>query len=553
MILRPKVHDLPQTTLLNLRTCVNNPQNAEEGKHLPAMQVLEYTEDQLREALADPEFRRAYRRSLWYEGDLSADLRPNGQLWLYNFVRNTVADNPGPDPFVLETHRRLGKSNFALRIACERAIKRPGQRIIYAAPTKEQALPIVRPNLAVVCQKCPPELKPRPFKFSYEFRNPRWPHGSESSVIEVYGVNSNVDAARGGHCDMAVIDEAGFIRRLEYFMSDVLSWQFLNRPDPLCIMISTPPRTMDHPFITTYVPRARAKGRYMGIPASRNPDFTHLDEQYVLQIVGSKHSIAWRREAEIEHITDPDAMIVPEWSYMREHSVMDWQRPDAFYPLVSMDLGWSDYTHVLFAYVDFTAQKLIIEDEYWTHYESEGPIVDAIRAKEHTLWFSLPTNRLTQSNGNIDPVSQNLAPNLPLVHKVRRIADADPLVLRSFYSTHRMSFEPAIRHDKDATLSALRHLILSDKLRVHPRCVQLIYQLDNGIWNERRTDYERSEVLGHCDGISALAYLNRQAPWKKNPFPPKPINLKTQHRNIAAVRREHRERREHPFVRAFRR
>lgn len=504
-------------------------------------QVLEYNLDQLSEALTDPRFRQIYRKTLWYQGDLSFDLRPHGQLRLYNFVKETSRESPGPDPFVLETHRRLGKSNFALRLAVERAIRSPGQRIIYAAPTKEQALPIVRPNLSVVLRNCPIELKPKPVKWSYLFQNPDWPEDSEPSVIEVYGINSNVDAARGGHCDMAVIDEAGYIRRLDYFMNDVLSWQFMNRPDPLCIMISTPPRTMDHPFITHYVPRARANHRYMGIPASANPDFTYTDEQFVLQIVGTKNSVAWRREAEIEHITDPDAMIVPEWTQMRDLSIAAWERPEAFFPTVSMDLGWTDYTHILFGYVDFLAQKLIIEHEHRTHYESEGPIVEAIRAKESYLNYA-------QHDGYRTLTSQT-APLL--CHNVRRIADADPLVLRSLLSTHNLRFEAAIRHDRDATLAALRHLVVSDKLRIHPRCEQLIYQLDNGVWNEKRTDYERSDSLGHCDGISALAYMNRQIYWRRNPYPEKPTNLKTHHRNIIAVRRERRQKSEHPFVKAF--
>lgn len=500
------------------------------------MDTLELTPAQLEEALHDRDFRLAYRRSLWYQGDLSAGLRPHGQLWLHNFVKSRHDTSPTAEPFLLETHRRLGKSNLGLRFLVSRGLKRPGQRMIYVAPTKKQAQPIVRPNMAVLCRGCPSRIRPRYQGEGYIIQNPLWPPGSEPSVIEIYGINTDPDAARGAHCDAAVIDEAGYVKRLEYFMGDVLAPQFVGRPDPLVLMLSTPPETMDHPFISHYIPEARSRGRYMGVKGSENPDFTYADEQVVLAFVGSKKSVSWRREVEIEHITDPSSMICPEWLDFREVSIEERGRPDAYIPLVSMDLGWSDFTHALFGYVDFRDQILVIEDEYFTHYESEGPIAEAIRAREAKLWTT--TGQGFQG-------------------QVRRIADADPLVLRSFYDTFRLRFAPAIRHDKEATLASLRLLIAQQKLRIHPRCKSLIYQLDNGIWKDTpdgsKRDFIRSPTLGHCDGISALAYMNRQAPWKKNPFPPRAIDVKTHGRNITNIRKERRKKRKHPFKKAFQR
>lgn len=488
-------------------------------------QVVTLTPDELKEALRAPSFRKAYRESLWYQGDLSFDLRRHGQTWLYEFVRKQLAERPGPDPFLIETHRRFGKSHYGLMPACERCIKYPGQRVVYSAPTKEQALPIVRPNLAKVLQSCPPELKPKPNKWQYIFRNPAWPQPAEPSLIEVFGINANPDAARGAFCDMLVIDEAGYVDRLEYFLNHVMSWQFMGRENVLVLMISTPPPSMDHPFITKYIPEAKSRNRYFGIKFSENPDVTPLDEAFVLQLCGSRDSVAWRREAEIEHVTDPDFMIVPEWLTARKTAIRSQERPSFYYPFISADLGWSDYSHILYGYVDFEQQRLVIVDEIWTHYESEGSIAAAICLKEREVFSESP-----------------------LLSNVTRIADTPLLTLHSLYQDHKVYFESAWKHDADTTLAQLRTSVQRGKIVIDPRCEQLIYQLDNGIWNEKRTDFVRSTTLGHCDGIKALAYMNRQAPWDKNPFPDKvPDPQKFYRERVLGPRKK----KQHPMERMF--
>ena len=78
-----------------------------------------------------------------------------------------------------------------------------------------------------------------------------------------------------------------------------------------------------------------------------------------------------------------------------------------------------------------------------------------------------------------------------------------------------------MKHDVDVTLSLLRTSVSARKIIIDPKCKRLIYQLENGIWNEQRTKWIRSDELGHCDGVAALGYFNRCARWRKNPFPDK--------------------------------
>lgn len=484
------------------------------------MDQAELTPDELREALKDPVFRKAVRDDMWYAGELSGQLRRHGQKRFYDFCEGLQGE--GAEPVVGETHRRFGKSHYALMLGAARCIRYPGQRVVYAAPTKEQAAAIVPPNLSKVLETCPADLRPVQKKWTHTFKNPRWPEDSTPSVMEVFGINSNPDAARGGGCDMAIIDEAGYVDRLEYFINEVLGWQFLGRFDPFLLLISTPPRTMDHPFITKYIPRARASGRHFFCPASKNEDFTEADERMVERIVGSKKTVAWRREAECEHVTDPDALIVPEWQEEKEGLVQEFFPPDFYLPEVCGDVGWSDHTSILYGWVNFEESTLDVYDEIWTHYQTVGELAEKMIAKEKALFG-----------------------DSPYYSKIQRRADAPALVLESLGRDHKIRVQAALKHDRDATIAGLRTRIQRRQIRIHPRCEQLIYQLDNGIWNEKRTDWERSGSLGHCDAIAALGYMCRTARWRDNPIPPPP---KERERFYQGKRRS---RSEHPVVWAF--
>ena len=137
---------------------------------------------------------------------------------------------------------------------------------------------------------------------------------------------------------------------------------------------------------------------------------------------------------------------------------------------------------------------MIIKDEIWVHYKSTGQITELLLDKE---WEVFPNNKF----------------------KTHIFADAPLQQLIDFQMDHGVNVEPALKHDADVTLSSLRTAIQARKIIIEPKCERLRYQLENGVWNEKRTDWVRSEELGHCDGISALAYFNRCAKWRRNPYP----------------------------------
>jgi len=58
------------------------------------------------------------------------------------------------------------------------------------------------------------------------------------------------------------------------------------------------------------------------------------------------------------------------------------------------------------------------------------------------------------------------------------------------------------------------------RIRVHPRCKQLVGSLNFGVWEDNRKQFARSNTFGHFDAFAALMYLLRSVDYVTNPIPP---------------------------------
>lgn len=460
---------------------------------------LTLSPQEMQEALHHPGFAAAMRESMWLSGDLSGLVRPHGQYRFYQFSKTF---EPSPSPIILESHRRFGKSFIALVDLLEYLLQAPGRRAAYLGPFRQQLRSIVPYNLNRLLKTCPHYMRPKEKGERYIFQNPTWPKGSEPSILSYFGVNDNPDASRGAGTGRIVLDEVRDMQRLEYLMKSVLVYQLMDfQDDARVLMITTPPDSMDHPFIKEFVPQAMARGRHMVIRGSENKDFTRRDIDFLtsegLVLPGS---IDWEREVECRHVSDPEKLIVPEWVGHNGALIAEVERPGAFLPHIVLDGGWEDATHVLFGYPDFRNQRLVIEDEIWGTHITIGEIARRTRRRHQDL-YSETSHFL----------------------KTAMISDVPPLTLNTLNADYHFNFEAAAAHDPGATLSKLRVGIGQKRVLIHPRCKHLIYQLDNGTWKEdregKRTGFVRSPQLGHCDGIMALAYLFDKARWRRNPYP----------------------------------
>lgn len=441
----------------------------------------------------------------WWDGRLEYLLRPDGQRRLYRFVEERAGGAPAP--IVAECHRRLGKSFLGLVRAVECCLKAPARVAKIGAPTIKMAADIIEQNMGDLFEECPNEFKPRRSGDKWYWRNPRWGKDARESVLQIVGCDyKKGNLMRGTSVDMVFLDEAGYIEHLEYIRRSVIAPQFDKAEEPEFLIFSTPPEEMSHPFTAPggVVEEAIRKGRHIIIRGSDNEDFDEREEQRFLEAAGvDKGSIEYLREIECQHISDERKMVVPEFLAARDRVLERLQRPSHFYPWVVMDTAWSDYTAVLFAYVDFERQKLCIEDEIWMHYRTLGEIADAVKAKEWELY------------ADCAPLD-----GVPAIDSVRHLADCTELEIQSLARDHGLFFRPVEKYDKFSAIAALRTAIQRDRIRIDPRrAPSLVYQLENAVWNEARTDFKRTKKMGHCDSLMAAVYLNRMVTMDENPFP----------------------------------
>lgn len=392
--------------------------------------------------------------------------------------------------YVINCARRLGKSTLLCMMAIEHAIQRPNSQIKYAAETQRSVKKIIVPLIKMILEQCPKHLRPN-FKTHdgvYEFSN-----GSELHIAG--SALDTADSLRGTACDLAIVDEAGFIDNLEYLIDSVLLPQCLGRPNARIIMASTPSRTPDHPFVSKYMAQAMQEGAYSRYTIYDNPRISAAEIEEMKKEAGGENSTTWRREYLAEIVTETANALFPEASdadLMRD-TIQAVERPRFFIPLTAVDLGYIDFTGILFGYYHFALAKVVIEDEILVNKHTSAEIVSLILSKEKELWGD----------------------NAPR----QRIVDGPSLAIADMNHTHRFMCRTPEKHDLAANVNRVRMDLAERRLLIHPRCTSLAAQLTFATWDTTRTKFSRNSSGGHWDLASAIIYLLRHADRTTNPVP----------------------------------
>ena len=157
---------------------------------------------------------------------------------------------------VFHCSRRLGKSAIAMLIQLEICLASDGKICRFGAPTQDAVREILIPMLNDLCFSAPERFKPV-FHSSGRFL---FPHRPNSQLV-IAGIDLYPDRLRGPKCDGFVIDEAGFVKDLEYVIKDIAMPQFLTTSGRL-LLTSTSPKTPMHPF-TARMAKAEEQGSYI--------------------------------------------------------------------------------------------------------------------------------------------------------------------------------------------------------------------------------------------------------------------------------------------------
>lgn len=395
---------------------------------------------------------------------------------------------------VIGCSRQLGKSYALTVMAIEQCLQVPNCIVKFVSSTKNEIKRNISPLVRQITEDCPHELRPsyKPNEYVYRF-----PNGSEIQLAGTDG--GHAESIRGNKAHLCIVDEAGFCDDLKYIVKSILL-PTTTRTGGKIVMASTPSRSPDHEFMD-FFRNADAEGRLIKKTIYDNP---HLSVEQIDEIIrnsGGIDSSDFKREYLVETQIDDNFAVVPEFTKeLQDKVIKEIDSPPYYDCYVSMDIGGSDFTAVLFGYYDFANARIVIVDEYLaTNKILTDEIALNIKTKEATNW----TNKM----GLI---------KTPLL----RVADNNNIILLNDLQTkHGIAFVPTLKDNADAALNNMRMLLKAGRIIIHPRCKYLIAHLRGAIWNKSRTSFARSKEHGHYDALHSLIYLCRNVNFNKNPYP----------------------------------
>ena len=396
--------------------------------------------------------------------------------------------------FVANCSRRFGKTFWIVKECDKVARSKNKARVKIATAFLTDLEEFIIPAFEQFYEDCPEELRPkwRESKKKYIFKN-----GSE---IQLIGLDRKPNGGRGNYCDLYVFDEAAFIKNVSYIYSSVVVPMTMYRKGARVIMISTPPKSPDHDF-KEFVVKAKAEGAYIELDIYKNPLATpDIIAKYKKECLTETD---WQREYLCQFVTDQTLAIVPEMAgYNYKWAGRD-ENYHYYHKYNAMDLGVRDLNINLYAYYDFKRAKLVVERESVMN----GPemttekLHKAIAKNELELW-----------------ADKDGKPTTP--HK--RVADNNnPLLLLDLGSIHNMFFHSTSKDDLHAMVNEMRNWFASGRVEIDESCTYLLGSLQYGLWNDKRSEFARSKVLGHYDAVAALMYLIRNIDQATNPIPRK--------------------------------
>jgi hypothetical protein len=475
--------------------------------------VIAPAEVYYREASTD-----ALVEAAWRAGELSWKLRPH-QLRVYEHYRAweaapTTSDADGALElvYVLQIARRWGKTFLVSLIKIEDCLRNPGSRHTYACAFAKDIGDIVGPLIDDICADAPEDVRPTYHRTSEsEAGGFYFPNGS---VLKLVGVDKNPRGLRGRASDGFAVSEAGFVKNLAKTVRGVIYPQFQQRPQARLILESSAPEDELHDFDEVFIPDARTRCAFQDLTIDDNETLDPQEKERFIRAAGGLDSPDAQREYYNRRSRNASQVVVPEFDPAKH--VAQLEVPAYADCYVSLDPGMRDLLAILWGYWDFEGGRLVIQRDWAERNASTTTVAEAIRLGELELW-----------NGE-QPVQRWSATKQQLVaNPSMRVSDTDLRLIRDLSTEHGIAVRAADKRVgaktellSRASVGSLRGAFLRGEIVIHPRCVKLIEHLTAARWNDKRTDYERTERFGHFDLLDALMYMHRAVRRWKNPFPP---------------------------------
>lgn len=381
--------------------------------------------------------------------------------------------------------RRWGKSYLGVQMAVEDCLRNPGVQVAIVGPNLRQTRNIIAPIMAKIKEDAPIGL------ITETKSELIWTVGK--STLRIAAFDTALESLRGLDLFAVYMEESGLSHpdEYEYIIKSVLKPTLMHSRGRI-VHLTTPSRHVDHPLHTDTIPKCDVVGAFFKLTIRDNPLLTEEEIEEEIAEAGGIDSPHTQRELFCEIVRDTDSLLVPEFTEA-EH-VRDFSLPEYFNMWVGGDYGGSrDKTVLHLCAYDFDKGRVLFYDERaFENKTGNGFIVPAVKDMERPFLRKI-SHRRVDAPGQ---VQVDLA-NAPYHYEISI---------------------PDKTQDMEAGVRALRTAFQRGQIWVHPRCKLLIATLRSGMWNEKRTDFERTKALGHADAIASAVYAFRHKN-TDNPYP----------------------------------
>jgi hypothetical protein len=419
----------------------------------------------------------------WKAADLSYKLHTGQRV-----IHQTLEDLRTTPEALIFCARQWGKTYLMLCYAIMECIRRPGIIVRYAAPTLKQCGDIVADNLEPILRDAPGSLVRR-VKSDY-----RWFIGR--SQLRIGSMRrSEIDTLRGGNASLIVAEEGGFVDSQDYAyaMASVFGPQLLHSKGRI-MHVTTPSEEPEHYIHTEVLPRCELTGTLFRFDIHTNPRITLEQMTHLARLLGGMDTMAWKREALVQIVRDPSRVPVPEWK--EETMYREFDTPKHAMWSITGDVGGvTDKTVMQCHAWDFRNNRLLILDERVYPNNTGSEIIAQGWRKMYEEFSSQIHNPMMQTH--LDAHGQTIV-------DLRKLGIEATLPLKD---------------DWEAALNAFRYQVGQGKVWVHKRCAFTNQTLKSATFNKQRTDYARTELLGHMDALACATYANRMQDRITNPYP----------------------------------
>lgn len=466
--------------------------------------------------------RKRARAELWRRGTPSEYLADSNQRnWLV-ILRSAEGD------IVICAGRQVGKTFCVVLFLVEECANKADFIVRFASKTGKSIRKIIEPLMAIILKDCPDDLRPIHDKQQSVYT---WPNGATLTYAGLDG--DNQDRLRGPRANIIAFTEAGFIKDLP--AAEAALGPQLQTTAGFTIYESSHAESPGHPF-EERVTAAEGTGRCIKANMYDNPRLTDAERNTILRKEAEKRGMSvdtfklttyCRREFFNEKVIEETRAAVPSWTpELEKDCLRTFDRPKYFDGYSAHDWGGAtgDPHAGLFGFYEYASGCVFIEWESERRTGDTAELVAEWKGIEAGLYGERKWEGTLLGAGEFDKHVKGLPDYLrkAISDKAQRqpflrVCDNDEDLQKSMLASG-FAVLPTEKHDKHLAVDRVVILVRQKKIIVHPRCVRLLAQLRSTIWDEGRTQWERTDK-DHGDLIDCLVYLVRNVRWHRDPRP----------------------------------